>query len=70
MRCNQARYNHLNGGRSVVNAVLLEEGELAVLVEEERALNAGERVGGAGHQLGVNELCRGYVVSTNAAGNP
>ncbi len=48
---------HLNGGRGIVNAVLLEEGELAVLVEEERALNAGEGIGGAGHELGVNELC-------------
>ena len=57
MICKDTAKADLDSGRGIVNALLLEESELAVVVEEKRALDAGERVGRAGHELGVDELC-------------
>ena len=53
---NKLRCTYLHSGRGIVDAALLEEGELAVLVKEQRALDSGKRVGGAGHELGVDEF--------------
>merc|ERR1719478_104364 len=44
----------LHGGGGVVDAVLLGEGEAALVLKG--AVDAGEGVGGTGHELGVHEL--------------